>query len=873
MRRALIALSLVFSIVAPRVLASQERGATALRALTDGLSTTVRVLVIGAHPDDEDTQLISYLSRGRRVETAYLSLTRGDGGQNLIGNELGEALGVIRTEELLAARRVDGAEQFFGRAYDFGFSKTADEAFAHWPKDSLLRDVLTVVREFRPHVIVSVFSGTPRDGHGQHQVAGILAREAFDLADDTLKAPSAWSGGRGGWRVAKFYRSARFSPDAATLRFNVGEYSPLLGRSYAEIAGESRSQHKSQAFGVLQRKGVIMDYLRREATHLGAAADAASETSMFDGIDTTWARLRPARPGNVDSVTMLTAAAQAAVRADDLSAASRSLATLARLAHRLRATSTACVLSREQCAALMNDAQASFSWLDDRATRAALIAAGVAIEATIPRDAMTVGDSVVVSVAVYDRGRDPIRVGAPSAIGVDLGQATARPQVSDMALAPDSVARLQAVANAERLTQPAWLGAPRIGDMFTSGTGRATQDRNEVVVPITIAGQRIEARSPIVYRFADAVRGEIQRPLAIIPAVAVTLESANEYVKAGAPIDRVLRAELRSGRALEQRVRLIVSAPPGLRADTPPELVLPAFARRTVDIRVRGTLPGGAHIVSLVAQSGGERYSRGYQEISYEHIRPQRLYRDARTVLHAVDVTVPNVAVGYVSGVSDNVAPSLRQLGLAVTMLDPATLPMENLSRFGAIVVGPRAYETGDAMLAANAKLLEYVRNGGRLIVQYGQSEMAQPGIMPYPITMTNPADRVTDENAPVRMLPGGSGVLAGPNRIGASDFEGWVQERALYMPRTFDERYAPSLEMNDPGEAPNRGAILVAPLGSGTYVYTTMSLFRQLPAGVPGAARLMMNLLAAEAPRPPSTSSGGVRGTAVIGNEEAGRR
>jgi hypothetical protein len=207
-------------------------------------------------------------------------------------------------------------------------------------------------------------------------------------------------------------------------------------------------------------------------------------------------------------------------------------------------------------------------------------------------------------------------------------------------------------------------------------------------------------------------------------------------------------------------------------------------------------------------------------------------------------------------------------------MLDPASLATENLSRFGTIVVGPRAYQTGEAMLAANPKLLEYVKNGGRLVVQYGQQEMAQPGIMPFPITMTSPADRVTDENAPVHVLNGGGGVLAGPNRIGAADFDGWVQERALYMPHTFDERYVPSLEMSDPGEAPNRGAILVAPYGTGTYVYTTMSLFRQLPAGVPGAARLMMNLLSAEALRPPTTaSSGRVRGTAGLGNEKAGRR
>src|SRR5688500_13458533 len=246
--------------------------------------------MIGAHPDDEDTNLITWLSRGRHVSTAYLSLTRGDGGQNVIGNELGEALGVLRTEELLAARRIDGARQYFTRAYDFGFSKDTIDTYRHWQRDSILGDVVRVVRAFRPHVIVAVFSGTARDGHGHHQVSGLLARVAYDISDDTARFPSAACGAP--WTVSKFYRGARFNQQAGTLSFGVGEYSPLLGCSYAEIAGESRSQHKSQGFGVLQRKGPVFDYLRREASRVNESTPAATERSLFDGIDTTWARFR-----------------------------------------------------------------------------------------------------------------------------------------------------------------------------------------------------------------------------------------------------------------------------------------------------------------------------------------------------------------------------------------------------------------------------------------------------------------------------------------------------------------------------------------------------------------------------------------------------
>src|SRR5438045_4533639 len=288
-RRRFIALFAALFVLAPRVTA-QRTGAAGVGEWSRGRGVTTRVLVIGAHPDDEDTQLTTWLARGRQVETAYLSLTRGDGGQNIIGNELGEALGAIRTEELLAARRIDGGHQYFTRAYDFGFSKSADETYKHWPKDSILRDVVSIVRDFRPHVIVAIFSGTPRDGHGHHQVSGLLAREAFDLAGDSVRMPASVTHGRAPWTPLKFYRSSRFGGES-TYRFDVGEYSPLRGKSYAEIAAESRSQHKSQAFGSLRRKGVIMDGVRLEASRVSKVAPGMTEASLFDGIDTTWARV------------------------------------------------------------------------------------------------------------------------------------------------------------------------------------------------------------------------------------------------------------------------------------------------------------------------------------------------------------------------------------------------------------------------------------------------------------------------------------------------------------------------------------------------------------------------------------------------------
>ncbi|MEO8945579.1 MAG: PIG-L family deacetylase, partial [Gemmatimonadaceae bacterium] len=293
-RRVHLGLIVALGVVTmPRFVRAQERGIVAIAEAKAAAGVHNRVLVIGAHPDDEDTQLIAWLARGHRAETAYLSLTRGDGGQNLIGNELGEALGIIRTQELLAARRIDGAHQYFTRAYDFGFSKTAAESFSHWPRDSVLEDMVKVVRAFRPQIIVSVFSGTPRDGHGQHQVAGILSRVVYDAAADTVRFPARKFGAP--WTVLKFYRGARFSREDGTISMNVGEYDPILGLTYAEIAAESRSQHKSQGFGNVPRKGVVIDYLRREESRVNASTPAKSERSIFDGIDTTRTVTQPDR--------------------------------------------------------------------------------------------------------------------------------------------------------------------------------------------------------------------------------------------------------------------------------------------------------------------------------------------------------------------------------------------------------------------------------------------------------------------------------------------------------------------------------------------------------------------------------------------------
>ncbi len=751
------------TVLAPRVATAQGTMPSAASIRVQNAPERMRVLWIAAHPDDEDTNLIAWLARGRHVETAYLSLTRGDGGQNLIGNELGEALGVIRTEELLAARRIDGAHQYFARGYDFGFSKTADETRKHWPQDSLLNDVVTVMRAFRPHIVITTFSGTPRDGHGQHQISAIVARQAYDLAADTTRFPVRDFGQP--WTPLKFYRLARFSPQDRTIAINVGEYDPFLGLSYQEIAADSRSQHKSQGEGTLRRKGVVWDYLMREDSRV-PAPPAKEEKSIFAGLDTT-----------------------------------------------------------------------RFLVQDGRVTPPELPPT-IALEAVADRQALAVGGTANVAMTLYNRGRVPIKL--------DFGDIILNP------IAPDSSYRWTQPYVGSQISQPWWLAEPRNGDLFAPKITGISEDERErqnwIHVRVQTVGQStwMDVAAPIVYHYVDRVRGDVQRPLIVAPAVSITLDQAVTMARANGPFNQQLKTTLRSALGDSTPVTVTLALPRGLSADSLSRTVVMApGATRTLIFNLKGALARGTHEITATASARGKSYASGYIPIEYPHINPQRIYRPSTLSIIAADVILPaKLSVAYIPGVGDNVAPVLQQLGVPLTIVDADDIPQTDLRRFSAIVVGPRAYQSSQTLQDNNEYLLSYVRNGGRLIVQYGQTEMMRPGIMPYPIQLKQPAERVMDEDAPVTLTDPASPLLNAPNRITQDDFKGWVQERATYMPSTFDAHYHSMLAMSDPGEAPNRAAILAAPYGRGTYIYVPLALFRQLPAGVPGGARIFANLL-----------------------------
>lgn len=888
-RRLACALLACFAVAAaaavtPVPAAAQDRGAPQLDQAIRGLAVTARVLVIAAHPDDEDTQTIAYLARAKRVETAYLSLTRGDGGQNLIGNELGESLGAIRTEELLTARRIDGGRQYFTRAYDFGFSKNAEETAKHWPRDTILADVVTVIRAFRPHVIYSIWSGTRADGHGHHEMTGLIAREAFDAALDTIRFSVRQYGAP--WTPLKFYLRG------AGVALNVNEYDPILGSTYADIAAESRSQHRSQGFaGVALRTevpggrggrggrggGPSGGSLLRAATRVNESVAAVAEKSIFEGIDTTFARLLLSAPARVtDNLEGVSIKADSARDLLDLKQPWRVAPVVARMAaaiQHVRGQFPRCVIRSRmrgvgappRCTSGELDLDASLETLERRANQALLAATELSVEAIASRELLAFGDSMPVTVAIVNRGRSAITVADVRITGGP------RSGFDPVTIRPDSGVSIQQSVIGFPDARPWWIGG-REGDLFASrqspmdGIARVSVASDlvpsvsiseearritDVRLTLELGGASVNVSAgPLIFRTADPLLGVQDRPLGGVPSVTIEFDRNLEWMPAGKPIDRMLRLTLKSFSDVPQSFQLRTVAPPGIRVDSlPPALTMSPHAQLELFIRLRGTLKPGRHEFGVVGQDSlGAKFAEGFSSIIYPHIKPIHRYRTSGVYLNAVNIEVPKqLSVAYVQGVGDDNAVYLRQLGIPVTVIQPAELPQWDISRFSTVVIGTRAFDANRGLLASASRLLEYAKQGGTLVVQYGTNPTATPHIFPFPLEWQIPsADRVTVEDAPVTVLDPKSKLLSYPNKIGDDDWKGWIQERALYMPNVIDPRYQTPLEMHDPGEKENRGAILVAPLGKGMYVYTSLALFRQLPGAVPGSARLFVNLLSA---------------------------
>ncbi len=861
-------------LAAPIALRAQQ-GAVALHDVSSALGTTARVLMIGAHPDDEDTDLLGWLARGAKVDAAYLSLTRGDGGQNAIGKELGEPLGVIRTEELLAARRIDGARQFFTRAYEFGFSKSAEETYKHWPKDSVFGDVVRIVRAFRPHLIIAVFSGTPRDGHGHHQVSGILAKEAYDASMDTVRFPVAIYGAP--WTASKFYRAARFNAANATLKIDVGTYDPIRGQSLGEVTGLSRSQHRSQGFGVAQPRGTLIDYVRREASRVNEATPAAQERSIFDAIDPTLQRfaadVKPAQRAAFDSLTATLAVLRTQVDAkypwNALPRIDGARRMLDRWCTAGDATRSDMCRGEEPVVATLSQGDADLIMSAARTfgqlQHLGALSSGLLLEATVNREFVAEGDTASLSLRITNRSPYVARV----SVFTPSDGATPAPRDT---IAPGEAYVTRLPLPSYPRTAPWWLrrrsddaglnqgnviieSAARVGDMFIQPASviddEARRNQPSASVPALVAGVPVQLSAPISFRRIDEVRGQLDTPVMFTPRVTLTIDGgAASYVRANTPMQRTVKVRVTANGVVDGPVTVRLAAPNGFTVDSVTRVVLLAVGMTaTVPFTLRGRLPRGRHIisVSVEAKVAGvpTTFASGYQRIEYEHIRPQHLYRPAAIALEAVETgAITTGLVGYIDGLADNVAPALTQLGATVEPLLAAQIESGMLSRYKVIVVGPRALEAQPVLAAKMATLHEWVRRGGTMIVQYQQADIGRPGMAPFPLTFRRPAARVTEEDAEVRVLRADSPLLTRPNRIDRTDWNGWVQERSTYMPTTADSAYTTLLGMNDAGEPENPNGVLTAKIGKGTYVFTALTFFRQLPAGVPGAARLFVNIL-----------------------------
>ena len=840
-----------------QVRAEYDRGAMGLGQMLKRLQTTASVMHTGAHPDDEDSGLLAYLARHDQARTAYLALNRGDGGQNVIGEELFESLGVIRTEELLQARRLDGGSQFFTRVMDYGFSKKREEAARIWGERETLGDMVRAIRMYKPLVIISRFSGTPADGHGQHQLAGYLTPIAFKAAADPKEFPEQLQEGLEPWQALKFYVSQSFVPNpqnAPTLTINTGEYDSIIGRSYFEIAMEGRSQHKTQEMGTLELRGKQNSGMRLAESFV---PKVDKEGDVFDGIDTSIKGIAKLTNNSEEPFAAKLAAlqetAETALKSYDPYTPETLVPILAKGYSQARDAemSTRIPASKE----MLRQKEAEFA-------KALQMAAGVVVDALSDTDTIVAGDATGVAVRVFAPASSGVKVQSVT-LKVPNGwtsQSTSAPEIPTSGFRPRAESALSATyfkvdsAKDAIPTQPYWLEKPRKNYTFDWSTPDAAPNMpfapplvNAEVV-LNIGGQDITVEREAQYRYADDIRGEIRREINVVPALTVGLESnlmiapiaakpgkyrlvmtvTNNLTKAA---NGTARFDVPTGWTLSPKTADFALAKKGDKTALSFDLTVPANAKPD------------AYKLSAGATLDGVSYGQQVQEIAYPHIQTHRIYTPATVTAQVLDLKVAPVRIGYIMGSGDKVPQAIKRLGLDVTMLGEKELSTGDLSQFDTIIVGIRASQVRPDYIANNGRLTEFMNNGGTLIVQYQQQEFTRLGLLPYPAKMDGNI-RVVDENAPVKILQPSNPVFNFPNKIGDGDWKNWVQERDLYCLTDFDAKYTPLLESHDEGENPSNGGMVVADVGKGRFVYTAYSWFRQLPVGNPGAYRIFANLI-----------------------------
>jgi LmbE family N-acetylglucosaminyl deacetylase len=856
---------------------AQDRSALRLHELLNALTVTPRVLVIGAHPDDDDPGLIAWLARGHGVETGYLSLTRGEASDNFIGTESGTSLGAVRTLESMAARRIDGGVSFFGRAFDFGIAKDAKVVFKRWPAAALVTDLLRVIRSFRPQVIIAPYPDSVSDGNGQHEAITVLVRSAFEAAADSIHFPASAFGVP--WVATKLYRYGN------GITVDLAAYNSLLGKSYAELGVESRAMHRSQGLAGLttpKRRSQLLIHLARVDQKIGNAPVEVSDTSIFDGVDTTFARfidstrtpaaitplMRAVRAYADSARTQFDGRQSAGIvpyLAKLVAAATSARAAIPWCKHPTRDAAPPAV-EGTPCAGPWLDVDASIDLIRRRAVDALLLASNVTVDATTDRELISEADTIASFITIGNHGKLPVGVGDVSVSGATYSFR------DTLTLPPDSSRRFTMEIGGLAESRPWWI-TPRKNELFqplnvavdgihrTNGAILAPlvvpgvtvpeelHRTSDVSVTLTIAGTTFTTSvGPVVYRAADPQIGIQDRVVGAAPPVTLAFERGLEWFQAGKPINRDLRLSVKSYSDLAQTFALEVVSPAGVRIEALPKSVtLAPHEQRELFLHLRGTLPAGRHEFGIVGRSEkAGKFLEGFVSLSHPHIPPVNYYHSSALYLQAVDIEVPkSLMMAYVPGVRDDLDVMLRQLGVPGVAVNAEDLLGVDLSKFTTLVIGPRAYEVHPELAAQNQRLLDFVRIGGTMVVLNGQYATTQSSVLPYPAVLSRPApEHVTMADSPISIVDPGSRLLTWPNAIRERDWADWVRERALFVPTAVDSHYAHVIETHDPGEKANSNALLVAKLGKGTYIYSTLTFFEQLPGGVPGAARLLVNLL-----------------------------
>ena len=785
-------------------------------------------LYLAAHPDDENTRLISYLANDVKARTGYLSLTRGDGGQNLIGSEMRELLGVIRTQELLAARRMDGGEQFFTRANDFGYSKHPDETLEIWNKKEVLADVVWAIRNFKPDIIVNRFSHKPETfgkTHGHHTSSAVLSELAFELAGDKSQYPEqlkyidTWQPKREFFNTSWWFYGSRENFEKADktnlLELEIGTFYPSTGLSNNEIASLSRSMHKSQGFGSTGTRGSSIEYLELVKGDL-----PKDKTNLFEGINTTWTRVKGGK-----EIGMILEDVE---KNFDFTNPSASVSELVKAYNRIQ---------------LLEDVH----WKEQKIKEIKSIiqaCLGLFIEAVTTESSATVGGAVEIDIEAINRSSVPVTLNTVEISFLDV--------VESKRILLKNNERVQFTIKDKlpveiEYTAPYWLNNKRTLGMYHVANrqviGKPEGDKEfSVNYALTIDGTELIYKNDIVFKKNDPVKGEVYQPFEIIPEVTVGI--ADKVLIFPNTNSKEIVVKVKSGKpAVQGTVRINHSQGWKISPESQNVNIEKKGAEQTLTFTITPPVNQIEGTISPVVTLDGRTYSDELVEIAYDHIPFQSVLLPSESKVVKLDIKKKGQVIGYIHGAGDEIPASLRQVGYTVVELNEKDITFDKLKNFDAVILGVRAYNTNDRSKFYQEDLHEYVKEGGTMMVQYNTSfRLKVDSTAPLDLKLSR--DRVTDENAEVRILAPNHEVMQFPNQITEKDFDGWVQERGLYFPNEWSSEFTPILSMNDKGETAKNGSLLVAKYGEGHFIYTGLSFFRELPAGVPGAYRLFTNLL-----------------------------